>query len=110
MLISPSSIIPALYYLLVIISEKLDFFFCFKGKNPSTVTNKYPQFISYGIFEVPTKIEKDKVAFCEQCGYWQYSLLTKIIPYVNKNDFPFDGERIRELFNRLHPKPSIIKI
>jgi hypothetical protein len=90
--------------------KKLDISFCYLESKTKAATNKCPSFIGYGVAEEPLINEKCTSCFCADKGYWQYSLLRKITPQYNKNDFIFDDERTKELINFFVHENSILKI
>jgi hypothetical protein len=90
--------------------KKLDLSFCYIDTKTVEATNECPSFIGYGICEEPRPDEKNTAAFCADKGYWQYSLLTKVISQDNKKDFTFDSIRTRDLVNLLAGHPAIGKI
>ncbi|MEP4534121.1 MAG: hypothetical protein ABJ004_13610 [Cyclobacteriaceae bacterium] len=79
--------------------RKLDLAFFYKRANQRT--NKAPSFIGYGIYEDPTKGESDYPTDCKQRGYWQYGLLSSVVPQWNKDNYQLDVERTRELIRLL---------
>ncbi|MDI9312880.1 MAG: hypothetical protein QM535_21905 [Limnohabitans sp.] len=90
--------------------KKLDISFCYIDTKTEEQTNDCPSFIGYGISEEPRPGEKNTTEFCESNGHWQYSLLRKIIPQGNKNNFMFDGMRTKELVNLFASQSAIGKI
>lgn len=90
--------------------KKLDISFCYINTKTGQQTNKCPSFIGYGICEEPRPVEKNTSDFCESNGYWQYSLLRKVIPQGNKNNFMFDISRTKDLVNLFASQKAIDKI
>ncbi len=90
--------------------KKLDLSFCYRDTRTGESTNDCPSFIGYGICEAPRLNEKNTADFCATAGYWQYSLLTKIVSQKNKQDFTFDNDKTRTLVNLFAIQPSIGKI
>lgn len=90
--------------------KKLDLSFCYRDSKTNEPTNLCPSFIGYGICEEPRPNEKNTSEFCADKGYWQYSLIAKVISQDNKHDFTFDSNRTRELVNFFVTQPSIGKI
>lgn len=90
--------------------KKLDFSFCYLDKKTQQETNQCPSFLGYGICEEPLPGEKNTSAFCSEKGYWQYSLLRKIVPQGNKKNFTFDSTKTKELVNLFAMQKSIGKI
>jgi len=77
--------------------KKLDLSFFYRETKTNEPTNECPSFIGYGICEEPLTNEKSTADFCADNGFWQYSILTKIIPQDSKQDFTFDSEKTRAL-------------
>jgi hypothetical protein len=90
--------------------KKLDFSFCYLNNKTKNATNNCPSFIGYGICEEALPTEKNTADFCAEKGYWQYSLLKKIVPQGNKVNFTLDNVRTRELVNLLASQQTIEKI
>lgn len=90
--------------------RKLDLSFCYLDAKSGKQSNKCPSFIGYGICEEPLSDEKNTANFCAEKGYWQYSLLMKVMPQGNKRNFTFDIERTKELVTLLVKQPAIGKI
>ena len=90
--------------------KKLDLSFCYRDTKTGEPTNNCPSFIGYGICEEPMPNEINTADFCADKGYWQYSVLTKVISQDNKQDFTFDGDKTRELANLFAMQPAIGKI
>ena len=90
--------------------KKLDLAFYYKKNDePSSYA---PSFIGYGVYEAPKNGESDFPSICEQKGYWQYGLLSSIVPQWNKEVFELDADRTKELIKLLaeHAKTSKIFI
>lgn len=90
--------------------RKLDLALFYKDRTGAIRTNETPSFIGYGVSEAPTEIEQNMPAHCEQQGYWQYNLLTYLVPQWNKAKFRFDEERTREMVKLFSEAPAIGKI
>ena len=90
--------------------KKLDIAFCYIDNKTQEETNKVPSAIGYGISEEPRPNEENMPAGCAEKGYWQYSLMTKIISQKNKEKFTFDSVRTKELVTQFASKPVIGKI
>ncbi len=90
--------------------KKLDLAFCYLDTKTGKPTNECPSFIGYGICEEPGPDEKNTADFCADKGYWQYSLLTKIISQDAKRNFTFDSKKTKELINLFTTKSAIGKI
>jgi hypothetical protein len=86
--------------------KKLDI--CFFYLSPSGEQIKgHPSPIGYGVFEGPQKGETQMPQWCANSGYWQYSVMEKVIPQWNKSKFVFDKERTKALINFIVRDPSI---
>ncbi|MEO9871611.1 hypothetical protein [Ekhidna sp.] len=79
--------------------KKLDLAFFYNIDHKRT--NKAPSFIGYGVYEDPRNGESDYPTDCKQSGYWQYDLLSSIVPQWNKNRYKLDIDRTRELIRLL---------
>ncbi len=90
--------------------KKLDVSFCYLDNKTKSATNKCPSFIGYGICEEALPTEKNTADFCAEKGYWQYSMLKKIVPQGNKINFTLDNVRTRELVNLFASQQTIEKI
>ena len=90
--------------------KKLDLAFCYKESSSDKATNDCPSAIGYGICEEPLPNETNTAAFCAEKGYWNYSLLTYIIPQGNKKSFKLDHQRTKKLVNLLTDEKSIGKL
>ncbi len=88
--------------------EKLDLCFLYKDGNGNRANS--PNFVGYGACELPRSGEKDQAAICEKQGYWQYSLLQKIISPLNATDHVFDEVANAKLLHRIAKHKSIRKI
>ncbi|MEM6642770.1 MAG: hypothetical protein AAF616_07300 [Bacteroidota bacterium] len=88
--------------------KKLDLAFFYK--RDSDRSNKAPSFIGYGVFEDPKKGESNYPADCEQRGYWQYGLLSSVVPQWNKKKYQLDVERTTELIKLLSKDELTSKI
>lgn len=90
--------------------KKLDIAFCYVDSRTGKQTNEAPSIIGYGICEEPGPGEVNTAALCEREGYWQYSILQKIVPQGNKEDFVFDDIRTKALINLFAARPAIGKL
>lgn len=88
--------------------KKLDLAFYYTENNQRSVSA--PSFIGYGIFEEPKDGEKDYPTICDEKGYWQYGLLSWVVPQWNKDDFQVDEERTTTLIKLLAANQSTSKI
>ena len=90
--------------------KKLDLSFCYRKSKTNQSTNQCPSFIGYGICEEPLPNEADTPCSCTKQGYWEYSLMSKIIPQGNKKKFTFDESKTKYLVGLFINKPSVVKI
>ena len=90
--------------------KKLDLSFCYRESKTNKPTNECPSFIGYGICAESGPDEKNTADFCADKGYWQYSLMTKVISQDKKQDFTFDSDKTKELVNLFATQPTIGKI
>jgi hypothetical protein len=90
--------------------KKLDLAFCYLDRKTNKQTNQCPSFIGYGINEEALPNEKNTSDFCSENGYWQYSLIQKIVPQGNKKNFTFDIVKTRELVSLIAVRQTIGKI
>lgn len=90
--------------------KKLDLSFCYLDSETTKPTNSCPSFIGYGICEEPLIHELQTFKYCERAGYWQYSLLSKLISQKNKLNYRLDNERTKALISLFAFKPTIGRI
>ena len=79
--------------------EKLDISFHYIEASTGKYTDKVPSWLGYGVCEGPRPGEFDRPADCTLKGYWQYSFMSRKISQVNKDKYPFDPKRTRDLVN-----------
>lgn len=90
--------------------EKADIALCYRLKETGERTNGCPSPIGYGISEGPEKKEIDMPGLCKNKGYWQYNLLSEIMPQSRKRLYRLDEERTRDLVVFFTVQKSIGKI
>ena len=90
--------------------KKLDLSFQYNDSRKGQITNDIPSFIGYGICEEPKDGEENKPVYCDNKGYWQYSLLRDIVSQENKDKFTFDNKRTRDLINSFVSHDGVGKI
>lgn len=90
--------------------KKLDLSFQYNDSKTGQITNDIPSFIGYGICEEPKDGEENKPEYCDNKGYWQYSLLRKIVSQDNKDKFTFNNKRTRDLVNSFVSHDGLGKI
>jgi len=79
--------------------KKLDVSFHYVNAKTGEHTNEIPSWLGYGVCESPREGEIDRPEDCERKGYWQYSFMSRIISQKNKNEYPFDPKRTKDLVN-----------
>ena len=79
--------------------KKLDVSFFYINAKMGEHTNEVPSWLGYGVCEGPRQGEFDRPADCTRKGYWQYSLISQNISQVNKDKYPFDPKRTKDLIN-----------
>lgn len=87
--------------------KKLDLSFCYIDAGSGNTTNKCPSIIGYGICEEPRPNEKNTAEYCDEKGFWQYSLILKLMPQTNKQNFIFDSLKTKELVNLIAAQSNI---
>ena len=90
--------------------KKLDFAFCYRDAKTNNPTNECPSFTGYGICEEPLSDEVNSPEYCAGIGFWQYSILTNVMPQGNKKDFVFDLEKTKAMVNLIAQQTEIEKI
>ncbi|MEQ8686096.1 MAG: hypothetical protein RIE86_12430 [Imperialibacter sp.] len=88
--------------------KKLDLaFYYIQGNSRS---DSAPSFIGYGVYDEPKSGESDYPAICKQKGYWQYGLLSSVVPQWNKGDYKLDIVRTTELIKMLAVEHATSKV
>ena len=90
--------------------KKVDIAFFYKDKTGKEINNDAPSFIGYGVFEAPKKNEYNMPNNCKNKGFWQYSILGKVVPQWNKNKIIFDQKRTKYLIQLLTQESTTSKI
>lgn len=91
--------------------KKVDIAFFYKDAQTKVPLNKKaPSFIGYGVFEGPRPGESNYPAQCAEKGYWQYSLMERIVPQGKKDKMILDEERTKVLVRLLAKNASVAKI
>ncbi|GGB13796.1 hypothetical protein GCM10011511_41900 [Puia dinghuensis] len=75
--------------------KKLDLSFCYLDSKTGLSTNNTPSFCGYGICEEPRPGERDQPCLCGQQGYWEYSLMRRIVPQHLKARLGLNYDKIR---------------
>ncbi len=79
--------------------KKIDLAFLYEDKDGPT--NSAPSFIGYGVYEEPRDGEEDYPNMCRRQGFWQYSLISSIVPQGKKEVLTIDVRRTKELIKLL---------
>lgn len=90
--------------------KKLDVSFHYLNAKTGDYTDKVPSWLGYGICEGPRPGEFDRPSACTMKGYWQYSFMSRNISQENKDKYPFDAKRTKDLVNFYLAHPGIAKI
>lgn len=90
--------------------KKLDVSFYYREKKTNKESNDSPSPIGYGVCEEPLPGEQNIPNQCEDKGYWQYSLLKKLIIQSGKDQLSFDPDRTAMLIQLFAAKRNINKI
>jgi hypothetical protein len=88
--------------------KKLDICFLYKNKKTGKRVNRAPTILGYGFVEKPAGGEWDQPSACEEKGYWQYSLLSKLT--LPKKNWQFDTATNKRLLQILSQDTRIKKI
>ncbi|WP_425422768.1 hypothetical protein [Phaeodactylibacter xiamenensis] len=87
---------------------KLDLAFIYEKPVTGKLLSGSPSWLGYGYLEAPKAGEYDQPANCEGRGYWQYSLLSRLVPQDKNLDF--SASLNQQLLLRLARHPAIGKI
>lgn len=90
--------------------KKVDLAFFYRDSETGERMNSTPSFIGYGVYDGPTEKEVDYPEKCKTQGYWQYDLITHVIPKWNESKYVVDVSRTRELIRQLSIAQSTDKI
>jgi hypothetical protein len=90
--------------------KKLDVSFHYMNKQTGERSSEVPSWLGYGVCEEPLPGEFDRPAECGRKGYWQYNFMSRTVSQKNKEKFPFDAKRTRDLVNFYVAHKSIGKI
>lgn len=90
--------------------KKVDLAFFYKDRQTGEEVNSAPSFIGYGVFEDPKPNEPDYPEICEKDGFWQYGLLSSMVPQWNKDGFEVDERRTRDLLLMIASNKNVSKI
>lgn len=89
--------------------EKVDIAFIYQSKSHQYL-NDGKGFLGYGKIEAPLSDEYDQAHYCEQKGYWQYSILSKIVRQNKSSTYPFSLSGNRKLLKYLANDDRVGKI
>lgn len=87
---------------------KLDVSFVYR-KSDGTFLEGSPSLLGYGYVEAPHTDEPNTAEQCTQKGYWQYSLLEKLV-WKNASSFQFDQEANQVFIRTIAQHPLVEKI
>ena len=91
--------------------EKIDLaLFYVDAKSGQSLNLEAPSFIGYGVYESPKAGESNQPLVCDKKGYWQYDILSKIVPQWHQDDYQFDEARTQKLLQLLSNEKAIKKI
>jgi hypothetical protein len=90
--------------------EKLDLAFIYQSRKDQTLLNKGKGLLGYGVVEPPISGEVNQPAICEHRGYWQYSLLKRLVPQRKAPEYAFSESHNRQLLAILAKDHRIDKI
>ncbi len=90
--------------------KKVDVAFFYKDKSGKEINNNAPSFIGYGVYEEPKANEYNMPENCRKKGYWQYSILEKLVPQWNKSKMIFDKNRTKYLIKLFTQENTTSKI
>ncbi len=82
--------------------EKVDLTFLYRDGG-GEILNRAPTWLGYGLVEDPTANEYDMPAVCREKGYWQYSILKKLVLFPSrKHHFDTGGNQLLIKFLATH--------
>ena len=90
--------------------RKIDLAFYYTDTTTKENKNGSPSWLGYGVCESPRKGEENMPEYCAENGYFQYSLLEKVVPQYKKDDYAFDPVRTKRLIQVLTTSSKIKKI
>lgn len=90
--------------------KKLDIALYYTIASTGKETNSCPSFIGYSISEEPGADEVNTALTCGTQGFWQYSLMKKMLPQSNKKNYVFDAVRTKAVIQLFCAAPNIQKI
>ncbi|WP_298423429.1 hypothetical protein [uncultured Kordia sp.] len=90
--------------------RKIDLAFYYTDPITKEDKNGSPSWLGYGVCELPKIGEENMPEYCINKGYFQYSLLEKLVPQYKKNDYSFDTKRTKRFIQILTNSGKIKKI
>jgi hypothetical protein len=87
---------------------KLDLAFIYENPVTGKLLSGSPSWLGYGYLEAPKAGEYDQSVRCTKQGYWQYSLLSRLV--LQDKNLNFSTSLNRQLLLRLAQHPAIGKI
>ncbi len=90
--------------------RKMDLTFYYTNPTTKKDKNGSPSWLGYGVCESPRKGEDNMPEYCAANGYFQYSLLEKIVPQYKKDEYAFDATRTKSLIQKLTASSKIKKV
>lgn len=90
--------------------KKLDIALFYRDASTGTPTDAVPSPIGYGGCIEPLPSETNQPELCAQKGYWQYSLMKKIVSRKRASRFELDEEKMAAMTNMWARQRSIGKI
>lgn len=88
--------------------RKLDLGFIYRDTRTKQTLEKAPTLFGYGHCEKPTAGEANQPQSCEEQGFWQYSLISKITP--QRRRFNFDLKANQMLLNTITNHRNIRRV
>lgn len=89
--------------------KKVDIAFIYQSKKHQYL-NDGKGFLGYGKIEAPLSDEYNQARHCEQKGYWQYSMLSKIVRQSQSSKYSFSLSGNRKLLKYLANDDRVGKI
>lgn len=90
--------------------RKVDIAFYYTDATTKKDKNGSPSWLGYGVCESPRKGEENMPELCADKGYFQYSILEKLVPQYAKDDYIFDGTRTKSFIQKLVKSSKIKKV
>jgi hypothetical protein len=90
--------------------RKLDICFLYTNTGNGERINQPLTWLGYGYSEDSGEGEYNQIEVCEEQGYWQYSLLNKLIILKDRPQFTFDERANSALLRSIARQPAVKKI